>query len=889
MGLSDNAIGFFLEMEDVSLSSTLSRATTNYEKYVKSLETFNDRAFASSSKGLGQIESMLKSVADLPTATERAMKGASAKIGKSLKPITQKVDLAISVSSKAKLRKAVGSAVADAMGGANVRLTATMPDKRMALFDNALGLRAQYNQQTQPPDMKGKIQPLKKYAEGGVVDGPPGLDKVFAMLTKGEIVIPAEISKQLASVAGRSLKTGEFDEAGLKKVIKMTRGFDGDVEELHRGLSMVHKDLDNMTDVMKARLSGAMLQAKKRMEDLDESGEDAGGTFENFFKKILGPARFLALRAQIDDLRDGVSSLRSKGHAAFTTLGGDAIGSGIDSINQMNQFLGVSREHLSDIKARAGAMAKEVDGITFDELGFGLKTAAELGIRNEDVLFGLAKTSALAAKGLDVASESATKLGFELTQSLNVSEEGFEATLASMSKLSDSESGFNISSGKLFEQTAADVGVLNTALLDLDDTTTQRLLGSFNQVGAVLESNFIDGAADIRQVLAKAFEGGPENMEAIATATQLTGLAQDDLKAKLLSGDLEGIFNRIGSQVQGLSTDQIKALSSQIGISSDDLGRFGNKIGDINVGFDKAQTRIVATGDGLAILEERARGNRTAFEKFQEMFTDSAGALTIFGINGVEVLDFFKEFNPLSLLAVASLSKTALGAATSAAAFFGMGGGAAAGGAGLTGIAGAAAKVGPVLGKLAAAAGPFALVASAIGGLTAYAIDSIQTTNKITEDAQNLQSKLAHKDPTRLKKNIKRVQSQIDIDEAAGKIANPTKVAMLERYNQELAELEASLKATYGKDSPGQTASVTQPDAALPVSMAEIAAMSGGVPSSGATEEKLDKNNMLMEQLVGLVREQVTQGRTRSNPTPAAQAPSQGLSSFGQEIAGGGI
>ena len=920
MALSDNAIGFFLEAEDVSLSRTLATAASNYEKYTKALEGYNQRAFESTQRGMGQVQQLVKSVRDLPGAVEQSMKKASGTIQKGLRPITQKVDLAISVSSASKLKKIFGQAVSDAMADANVRLTAALPQRRKAMFEQGVGLRAQYSDVVQPPDMKGKIRPLKKFAEGGVVEGPPGLDKVFAMLTKGEIVLPEDVSKRFKKLAEGAAGTGEFNEKQLNVLINLTAAYGDELEVVSKGLGSLHDDLDDLTDVTKARLGGAMLQATSRLEDFKDEGEETGNVFEEFFKKIIGPARFLAISKGFSDLRGGLNDLQAGAGTAFTTLGGDEIGSGIESINQMNQFLGLSRDELLQVKIRAGQVAKEVDGISFDELGFALKEAAELGIRDQDILFDLAKTSAVAAKGLNIAAEAATGLGFELVHSLNLSQEGFDATLASMGRLSDATSGFNIDAGKLFAQTTADVGVLNTALRDMSDEESQRLIGSFNQIGAVLESQFIANAGEIRQTLAKAFEGGPENIDAIRQATLLTGLAQDDLRKKLESGDLAGLFERIGDQVQGLSTDQLKALSSQIGINADELGKFGSAQDAINAGFEKAQTRIVATGDGLEILEERARNNRTAFEKLQEAFTDNVASMTVFGISGAEALDFFKEFNPLSILAIAHLGKMAFSALGAAKGFFGLGAGAGQAGSTMAATGGIVSKLGPMLGRLALTAGPILLVGAAVGVLTKLAIDSIEETNRINKETAEKGGKLALTDfgaigfdIQKKKKSIEQVQKQIDIDEAAGGKINESAVKLLARYNDQLAVLEAKSKgmvdaARAAKGLPPTLATnpaavmegfsegdfafdvsnLTQNIAAAPVTPAEIAALTANVNmATGATEEKLDRNNELLEQMVGLMR--ASAQRREPSPSPEPQGGSQGVSPFGQMVSGGDL
>jgi hypothetical protein len=917
MALSDNAIGFFLEAEDVSLTRTLASATTSYERYTKALEKYNERAFQSTQKGLGKVTDLLKAAEKLPDRVAKGMARASATIEKGLKPVTQSVEIVFTVGSSQKLKAAVGRAVSEAMSGANVRLSASMPQKRMALFDSSVSLRTQYANVTQPPDMRGKIQPLKKFREGGVVEGPnKAMDSVLALLQPGELVLPVDVTKQLKSLGGQLLKTGGLDKGKLKDLVALTELYGDELADVNKALGTVHDNLDNLADVTKQRLGSAMLNATKRVEALEEETTGAGTALKKLLVDILGPARFLAIRGAIADLQEGLGGLRSGFGSAFTTLGGDEITSGIEAINQMNQFLGVSRARLREIKTRAGDMAKEVEGITFDELGRGLLQAAEHGIRDEETLFRLAKAGTLAAKGMNIAQESAISLGFELTSSLNLSQEGFEATLGTLGRLSDKTSGFNISAGKLFEQTTADVAALNTTLRQMSDEESQRLIGSFNQIGAVLESQFIDQAGDIRQTLARALEGGPENVDAMRKAQLLTGKSVEQLRAQLEKGDIAGIFDSIGEQARGMDTQQLNALADTVGLSAENLSKLSQGLGAINTNFDKANTRIAATGTGLGLLEARARANRTQFEKLQEDVTDNAAAFQMFGISGVEVLDFFKEFNATSLLSLAFLSGPLFkGLTTAAGGFkaFALGAGQTA--VSLSTVKSFAVGLGPKLLSIAKIAGPLALIAGAGVGFVKFAdkLEEIEEGSlKATEEAQ----KFLHMDPARLKKNIERVQAQIDIDEAAGKVANPVAVAKLESYNQQLANLEAHLKETYGRKTTGTSVDALDPMAQLAaaqgqlgaqmaenmrspteipaVSPEEIRALIEGdfQMATGGTEERLDKNNQLMEQVVELLKEQVRRsGATAPGPVASAtrtpQGPSLGLSPFGQQVAGG--
>jgi len=911
----------------VSLSKTLKTAAGNYEKYTKSLEDYNQRAFKSAQHGMGSVKQLIKSVKDLPGAVEQSMKKASGTIQKGLRPIMQKVDLSISVGSASKLKKLFGQAVANAMAGANVRMTASLPQRRMAMFQRGVGLRAQYHDVVQPPDMQGKIRPLKKFAKGGVVDGPAGIDKILGLLTKDEMVLPADVSKDLQKAAGGKLKTAGGKFASAKELGKMVaevtnladalkkmkggleagvgtekdqKAYVQGVEELERKVGTLSEAQNDLSFTTKVRLGPSILQATNRLEDFKDAGEDTGGVMENLLGKIIGPARFLAITKGIETLQDGVNSLRAGAGSAFSTLGGEEIASGIDSINQMNQFLGISRDELAKVKLRAGAVANEIEGVTFDELSNGLRVAAELGIRDTDVMFDLATAASAVAKGTDIAQESAVTLGFELTKSLNVSQKGFEATLGSMAQLSDSTSGFNISAGKLFEQTTADVDVLNTSLRNMSGEESQKLIGSFNQIGAVLESTFISNAGEIRQVLAKAFEGGAANQEAIATAINLTGLAQEDLRKKLKSGDLEGLFDRIGKQVQGMRPDEINALSSAIGISANELGKFGSEMDSVNAGFETSKTRIVAEGAGMNVLKTRALNVRTEFEQVQEKVTDGSAAFTAYGISGVQVLDFFKEFNLTSLASIAVLGKMTLSALGTAKGFLSVGGAVSGSGEALAATGGIASKLGPMLGKLALSVGPILLVGAAVAGLTKLAIDSIEKTNAINKETAEKGAKIGLTefgavgfDIQKKKKSIANVQKQIDLDKDVGQEVNPSSLKLLERYNKQLAELEARSQALADAGKASKTGGVENLSQNLgtpPVSQAEIAALSTNVQvSTGATEEKLDRNNELMEQVVSLMREQVQQGRSGPAPTQTQQGVSTGISSFGRDVAGGGL
>lgn len=72
---------------------------------------------------------------------------------------------------------------------------------------------------------RGVVAPVSGYAKGGFVSGPPGHDKVPAMLTRGEYVVPAEQAKHLARGGRIDILQAALDKAGIDlQARKFVRG-----------------------------------------------------------------------------------------------------------------------------------------------------------------------------------------------------------------------------------------------------------------------------------------------------------------------------------------------------------------------------------------------------------------------------------------------------------------------------------------------------------------------------------------------------------------------------------------------------------------------------------------------------------------------------------------
>lgn len=708
MAFSDNAIGFYLEIEDTTFSTTLQRAQRSYDLYVKALEKYNARAFKSATSALGKIEEMIEAVSELPNTTVAALRKSGREIAKAVKPFTVKVNLDFTVTSERKLSKLVGKAVVDALTDAKIRLT---QGKRMRM----------------PPDLVGRFD-LPRFEEGGIVKGPnKAFDSVMALLKPGELVLPADVTKQLTEMAGR-LKdaSGKFTKASglaesLAEVDNLSKGLmrlrgaldagladPKEIKTYNEGVALLAKrvkDLDNETANLaystKVRLAPAITQARESLEKFQDQGADTGKVFENLFKKILGPARFLALHRALSDVGEVWQGIKEAGVGVFDSLGGEKIGDAIDNLNKMNSFLGLSRDGLRDVKNAAFETAAEMGAaVSVDQLTASMANLAEQGVRDVKMLTDLATVTSLAAEGMDIAADTANKFGYELTQSIGLSNEQFAGVFANIGQLSKT---FNVSGQQLTEETVANVEQMGAALRQMSKEDAEVTIESMNRLGSALHSNFIAAAPEIRETLAKAFEGGPENIEAMQQAFLLTGKTTDQLRETLQSGDIGGLFDSIAERVKGLSTDQLRALSEQVGVSAGDLQKLGDSVSSLNEDLAMSGTVLVENGDALGVLQERATNNKTTFQQWATSVGNSVSNFELFGVKMGEVLDLTKEFNVAQIASIAYLGKVgieAIGAGAKLLKGFGgvLGGltgklagigGAVTGGAGGAGIGGA--------------------------------------------------------------------------------------------------------------------------------------------------------------------------------------------------------
>lgn len=916
MALSDNAIGFFLEAEDVSLSKTLKTAATNYEKYTKALEDYNERAFKSTQSGMGSVKQLLKSVSDLPSAVEKSMKKASGTIEKGLRPITQKVDLAISVGSATKLKKIFGQAVADAMSGANIRMTSAMPQKRMAMFQRGVGLRAQYSDVVQPPDMKGKIRPLKKFAKGGVVEGPAGIDKILALLTKDEMVLPADVSKDLQKAAGGRLKTAGGKFASAKELGEMVAGVtnlsdalekmkggleagvgtEQDMEAYQKGVAELTDRVANLADAQsdlsfttKVRLGPVIMQTTKRLEEFGDQVDETGTKSENLLSKILGPARFLAISKGVETLQEGFKSLTTGASNAFSTIGGDEIGSFFEEIKPVNKVLQLSRKEFREFRLEYAAAA-DAAGAELNAAGASANALVDAGVRGKDQLMRLGPlitNMAVSSKiGVDKLAESA----FLLEGAYKLSTDEVAALFNDMRKFGATAA---ISTEALFEGLTDNLKGMSSVLLSQTEEDRVMILSNQARLSAALSDNWQDSGNKISGIITDALSG---DADAISQAAKLFGKAPEQLLDALKTGDLEGILAPLQKRIRDLGDNErgLNALSKTLGFpgTSQELKLLGSLTDDFKNSLAKLgveQHTVESMTKAQEELRVAADGQLSAFDRARDSFNK-----WIIKIGGGEVIDFMKEFNLTSLLAIGIMGKPFLSALTGAGAkLLQFGGFASATNVSMagtvSGFKGIAVKAVGAGKSLLAAIGPIGLVAAAVGALTVAAVSWYASGVEKELAATEAEQQRIHLDPNRVIKNIEQVQKQIDIDKATGNEVNPSALRLLERYNAQLDVMQGRTAALDVGVEATDVSSLAQPSTAAPLSSAEIAALTANVQmTSGAMEEKLDRSNELAEQTVALLREQLQQSRG-IRPTPVAGRVAPARSGIGNAVAGGDL
>lgn len=826
-------------MED-EMTPKLPGALSAYEKFVKGMEKLNKRGFEGTSGFLGSIGSLVKGV-------EKIASGAAIKM-----------NLALTKKSERGFAKMVGDAVANALGGARIRLTASLPKSKMKMFSQDATLRTLYKDLPQPPDMIGGIQ---KFAEGGKVQGgTKGKDSVLGLLTPGEVVIPTDLVEKLEKAFETVSGTKSAIESGLgsKKDIEF---YNKATMELAEGLEALAAETKSAGVETRARLSPQIVQLRERFEGLHKPGEKNIDIYERLFSKILGPARFVAIQTGLKNMQDNMGKLGTGASNAFGKFGGDQVRSVVDRIRSVRMELGLSAESAAEFNTQLATQSKEL-GTNFTKSMEGAEALIARGVKDRTKLIEQGPLIARANRVTGAEFDQLANSVFRFTNDLGGSNEQFQSVVNTINSM----------------KTSADLAVNTPALMEtLQETLTnpklakegpenlQNILNNMLSLRAAAESVWA-GDSGIEKIMNSALQGSIDDLAKVARLTGGAISTQEQLAESMRSRDgLIGAFSQIESTVKGLDPLQLKEFSKAVDLDSNLLKRMG----DFNNSLDTAvQTTEPFEAVGGAMDKASAAIDKitTSGERLNNMLANLIGessALQTF-------LEYTDEIPIVAIAAAASLGGNLLGGVAR------LGVGLFSAGRGALGMVGHLGKLGPMamgaagniasFGKSFAMANPLLLAGAAAAGAVAFAIKRI--TDEYAVHEENMQAlegdaKVAMMTGSQGAQitNAQREINKLERMRENGALSD-TQEARIEqlqgRIDRIKGEIKGATKQRVEASQPGANPVVTKPEVEKAM---EVAAT---VNAENATD--MGETNKHLAILVGLQQEQMKQAARNPNP-----------------------
>lgn len=447
----------------------------------------------------------------------------------------------------------------------------------------------------------------------------------------------------------RDLKAAE--EAGLGPQVQ------GRYAKAMRVLTVQMKELDYQTktygyDTLKGLLP-EINDAKDKFKDLTRAAKDAGGPWEQFFTKILGPARFLAVNKAIGEVGEGVAHLFASTSGVFDH-GNQKLGDFVDNFNEVNKVMGLTRDQLHQLKGEVLDDAKAFGG-SFDPTEISAAFAALRRANfSTDVKQLRDMTGALAAMGKAADTDVGTVANFLSMLSFNT-----KLTNDNMKDLLANSVVFSQKSGASAEQTMQAVQQaaqeMTGVIRDLNADQQKQLLTGLTKFTSAVEGTAGDVGKTLTHIISQAAAG---NLDAMHQLQQLGATVTDprNLQEMLMTGrGMDEFVKRIGKTINGIPKERLADVAAQFGLTAEQLSQISTK-GDAAVSMlhmlDKSS---VAAGTGMAVLKDIQDRNITTFQKFLNTVSNTIGSLHAFGVQGVDVIDFLKEFGVQNLHATVYL------------------------------------------------------------------------------------------------------------------------------------------------------------------------------------------------------------------------------------------
>ena len=392
---------------------------------------------------------------------------------------------------------------------------------------------------------------------------------------------------------------------------------------------------------------GAMTSLKKLGKSMRENLGGEGG------KDGIGELGFMAKLAAMGE---GLEALGNKTSAAFSTAT-DETQSYIESLNQVNQYLGLSRKELRQFKIDGVEAAKRT-GAGLNEVGAALLALTDAGFANREVMIELSGDIANMATATTLSVETASKMAYRLSDDFGYATDQISATFEMLRVAGQTTAA---DTNALGEQLLNQMSIMGGALKRMTKEESESVMSSMTALTASLVDNWAETGSAISDTIAQAMGGDMEARRQLAAL----GLPFEELEKRLKSGDLSGLFDPVMERLKGMGEESRKAFLEATGIGLDlsslanlesnyegieeDLVRLADANKQVYTESDKASEK----------LSEAANQNRTLFEQVAKKVSTAVASMNVFGHSGAEVLDMLKEINPVSVYATAQLAMVA--------------------------------------------------------------------------------------------------------------------------------------------------------------------------------------------------------------------------------------
>lgn len=675
MSFADDSIGFYLDVQD-RMTPKLKTAVRNYEQFTDRLEQMSKKVYDVASKGLGSIGKLVEELEAIPEKMAKAYDDGLKKLRGRMRVITQKVALEFSPKSAQNLSKVISKSVSDMLSKVSLRLSASIPLRRRPGFATGKSLRAFYREMPQPPDMKGMYQGIPRFAEGGeVTEGKGrGIDDVLALLSKGEIVIPADVADKLKELA-QSAGEGVMIHADFKDFLDLVSHLILELNKLKKAepAALFDELADSIDDAASAasgygksagKLDRTLREGMKRTEKFEDAVDDladsvddltaevklSDNAFMRFLQNTLSPQRILVMQHALEALSGATAKTRQQLETTFDAVaGGRAPVEGfLENLNESNVLLQMSRSELASFKADV-LDASDTFRVSASQVGQGVSALAHAGARNRDFIVQNAELVAAISQATNISMDSAATAVFRYQTAWELTQDQVADFYATVRHVA---SGTAITSEVLASQMDANMESLGAFMERLDPAEKLRAMQGFTALTGAMADHWGEAGGQLTRLMADALAGSDEARAQLSKLNVDWRRLEDQARIGDFEATLSGLSDQLRSMVAtGAGAERLRDILQFPGTAKE-LARTSFAGQEMLSTLRELNDTTPAVGAGMEELQQGVINTQSGFEGFQK----SVGKWLVSKIPA-GVLEFFEDFSLQAAFATAVLVK----------------------------------------------------------------------------------------------------------------------------------------------------------------------------------------------------------------------------------------